>query len=232
MSDRPYIICHMIMSIDGKILGRRWKTHSESKLTSKLYESTAAEIEAGSWLVGTTTMKELTGRSRALKSTKKQIPEGDFIADAEAETFAIGTDTSGALRFDEDNVGGDHAVVITTEKASKAYLTHLRDNGVSYLICGKEKINLKKAMKKLRAKFGIERLFLEGGGVINGSMLQAGLIDEISQLIIPIIDGGGADVTGFFESSGKPPATAVAALKLISQKTLEGGTQWLRYKVK
>ena len=247
MSDRPrpFVICHMIMSIDGKILSRRWKNLPESKLTGKLYESTAAEFGIGSWLVGTTTMKELTGQEKSpsagkgvkaaklekIAKSKSSVPKGDFIAQAEAETFAIGTDTRGVLRFSEDNIGGDHAVVLTTELAKSAYLAHLRQMNVSYLICGKKQINFKSALKKLQTKFKIERLLLEGGGGINGAMMQAGLIDEISQLIVPIVDGGGAAVTGFFESTGKAPTKALAGLTLIKQKTLAGGSQWLHFAV-
>jgi riboflavin biosynthesis pyrimidine reductase len=29
---------------------------------------------------------------------------------------------------------------------------------------------------------------LQGGGAINGSMLRAGLVDEISQVIVPIVE--------------------------------------------
>lgn len=231
MSDRPYIICHMIMSIDGKILTRRWEKCTESKMTGKHYESTAAEFDVGSWMVGTTTMKELTGQTRAFSASNKVVPGGDFIADTNAKTFAIGTDTRGVLKFQESEIGGDHAIVLTSGIASTGYLAHLRNVGVSYLLCGRDKIDLKLAMKKLHTKFNLKKILLEGGGVVNGSMLQAKLVDEISQLIIPIVDGGGSAITGFFDPPGKAPKNAVAGLKLISQKTLQGGTQWLRYEV-
>lgn len=231
MKERPYIICHMVTSIDGKILTQRWKDLTESKLTSKLYESIAEEFECGSWLVGTTTMQELTAKPRKLKAVKDRVPKGDFIANPEAKTHAIGTDSSGILRFKDDNVGGDHAIVITTEKASNAYLAHLRSNNVSYLICGKKNIDLKIAMNKLSKKFKLEKVLLEGGGVINGAMLQEGLIDEISQIIVPIVDGGGQGVSGLFDLKGKSPKKAVAGLELMDKRSLEGGAQWLHFSV-
>lgn len=232
MKERPHIICHMITSIDGKILTRRWKDIPESKLTSSLYESIAEEFECGSWLVGTTTMQELTAKSRKLKPVKQRVPKGDFIANADAKTHAIGTDSSGVLRFTQDNVGGDHAIVITTEKASNAYLAHLRSNNVSYLICGKKSLDLKMAMNKLSKKFKLEKVLLEGGGIINGSMLQEGMIDEISQIIAPIVDGGGQNVSGIFDLKGKTPKKAVAGLELMDHRILEAGAQWLRFSVK
>ncbi|CAO4141166.1 hypothetical protein PKCBPO_00812 [Methylorubrum thiocyanatum] len=44
-------------------------------------------------------------------------------------------------------------------------------------------------MDALGETFGIETLLLEGGGAINGAFLKAGLIDEISVLIHPAVDG-------------------------------------------
>jgi riboflavin biosynthesis pyrimidine reductase len=35
-------------------------------------------------------------------------------------------------------------------------------------------------------------LLVEGGGNVNGSLLAAGVVDEISLLVAPAIDGAGA----------------------------------------
>jgi 2,5-diamino-6-(ribosylamino)-4(3H)-pyrimidinone 5'-phosphate reductase len=120
------------------------------------------------------------------------VPDGGFIAKSDAESFAIGCDGSGSIMFDDNNVGGDHLVSVTTEKAGKAYRAHLKKLGISYLICRKDEIDLVEALEKLSSLFGLKKILLEGGGLLNGAMLQAGLIDEISQLIVPIVDGGGA----------------------------------------
>ena len=231
MSSRPYTICHMVASIDGKILTRRWKEHRIAQAVSGLYEKTASEYEIGSWLVGTNTMKEFCESGTPLPAPNESVPAGDFIADADAETHAIGLDAHGALRFKENEIGGDHIVVLITEKLDDSYRAHLRKQNVSYLICGKEKIDLKMAMSKLHDKLKLKKVLLEGGGVVNGAMLQAGLIDEISQIIVPIVDGGGAGVVGLFDPPGKTPGEAVASLKLIAQETLRGGAQWLRFRV-
>ena len=71
-----------------------------------------------------------------------------------------------------------------------------------------------------------------GGGKINGSFLKAGLIDEISVLIYPGIDGL-AGVPSIFEYVGKPdekPAEG-QSLRHLATETLDGGTVWLRYAV-
>jgi riboflavin biosynthesis pyrimidine reductase len=79
--------------------------------------------------------------------------------------------------------------------------------------------------RRLSADFGIERLLLEGGGGINGSFLSAGLIDEISLLILPVADGSVNMPTTF--DRPKEPATS---LSLISVEQLEGDVVYLRYR--
>ena len=59
---RPYVICHMCTTIDGKILGDRWGKLPGCKDSATLFETTAASFGIGAWLVGTTTMKEFAGR--------------------------------------------------------------------------------------------------------------------------------------------------------------------------
>ena len=62
--------------------------------------------------------------------------------------------------------------------------------GVSYVFGGRKHIDLPKVLDKLRRLFGIKRLLLEGGGAINGRFLAANLIDEMSVIVAPILDGG------------------------------------------
>jgi len=231
MAKRPFVVCHMVASIDGKILTRRWRHLPVAKAAGPIYESTGAEYEVGSWLVGTKTLREFFTTTKKLGATKKPVPKGDFIANAKAETHAIALDAKGSTTPDSDEIGGDHLIIITTEKASAAYKAHLRDHGISYLVCGQTEIDFAQALEKLYKEFKIRKLLLEGGGLINGAMLEAGLIDEISQLIVPIIDGGGAEISGLYDVRSKAPAKAACALKLLEQRTLAHGTQWLRYRV-
>jgi riboflavin biosynthesis pyrimidine reductase len=62
-------------------------------------------------------------------------------------------------------------------------------------------------------------------------MLQAGLVDEVSQVIVPIVDGG-QGVPGLFDVPGRAPAKAIASLQLQRSRRLPGGVVWLRYRVR
>ncbi len=69
---------------------------------------------------------------------------------------------------------------------------------------------------------------LQGGGKFNGAMLQAGLVDEISHITVPVADGGEGVATMF---DGPPSKQSAAKLRLFFHKILPGGAVWCRYKV-
>ena len=227
---KPYVICHMVTTIDGKILSNRWPAVAGHQGSANLFETTAASFGIGAWIVGTTTMKEFAGRAQKLPRAPKTFVRRDHIAKPNAKTLAIGADVKGVLRFQENEVEGDHIVIITTQRASDAYLLHLQNAGVSYLICGRKEIDLHLAMDKLARVFKLRKLMAQGGGKFNGSMLAAGLIDEISHLTVPIADGG-VGIASIFDIPGNPPKKAAAKLKLTKHQTLPGGITWNRYRV-
>lgn len=227
---KPYVICHMCTTIDGKILVDRWGKLPGSKGGARLFESTADTFGIGAWLVGTTTMREFAGRSVKLKPVAHRVARTDHIADRKAKRFAIGTDAKGVLRFQRGDVEGDHVVLLVVERVSDAYLAHLQRAGVSYLFCGRDQVDPRMALDKIRRRLGLRKLLLEGGGIFNGVMLEAGLIDEISQVIVPVVDGG-RDVSGFFDIPGKPPRMAAATLRVLSHRKMPGSVNWFRYRV-
>lgn len=227
---RPYIICHMCTSIDGKILGDRWGKLPGYKHQSDLFEKTAASFGIGAWLVGTTTMDEFDGPKRKLPRAKSTVPKHDYIANPSAKRLAIGADAKGILRFQQNEVDGDHVVLLVTERVSNDYLAHLQAARVSYLFCGRKEVDLRIALRKLATAFKLRKLMLQGGGKFNGAMLRAGLVDEISHITVPVADGG-IGVSSMFDIPGEAPAKAAATLRLVSRKQLPGSVTWCRYKV-
>jgi 2,5-diamino-6-(ribosylamino)-4(3H)-pyrimidinone 5'-phosphate reductase len=227
---KPYVICHMCTTIDGKILGGRWGKLLGGKDSATLFETTAASFGIGAWLVGTTTMDEFDGPKLKLPRSPKPVARRDHIADKKAKRFAIGADAKGVLRFREGEVDGDHVVLLVTDRVSDDYLAHLQAAGVSYLFCGKQEVNLRVALQKLGSTFHLRKLMLQGGGKFNGAMLRAGLVDEISHVVVPVVDGG-VGISSFFDIPGEPPPKAAATLRLLSRKDLPGSVTWLRYRV-
>ena len=227
---KPYVICHMCTTIDGRILAQRWPARAGGQDPGKLFESTADKFGIGAWLVGTTTMREFAGRNLKLKKARRRIARTDHVADRRARSFAIGADAKGVLRFQKPDVEGDHVVLLVSSRVSDDYLAHLQGAGVSYLFCGPRRVDVKVALDKIRRVLRIRRLMLEGGGTFNGEVLHAGLVDEISQVVVPVVDGG-RGVTTMFDIPGNPPRKAAAALRLKSHRRLPGSVSWFRYRV-
>ena len=233
---KPYLICHMCTTIDGKILSGRWGSVPglKGRGSANLFETTAASFGIGAWMVGTTTMKEFQGKPQRLpRAPRGPMPKKDFVARPDAKRLAIGADARGVLRYQEDEVDGDHVVLLVSEQVTADYLAHLRKAGVSYLFCGEREVDPATALRKVASAFKLRKLMLQGGGTFNGSFLRAGLVDEISQVIVPVADGGGGKVTDLFDlpDSEQPPARSAAVLKLMSTRKMPGGVMWLRYRV-
>src|SRR5204863_5167984 len=115
-----------------------------------------------------------------------------------------------------------------SERASDEYLAFLRERDVSYLLAGARDVDLAIALEKIGARFGVRTLMLEGGGRINGGMLRAGLIDEVSLLVAPVADGRiGTPALFDVDLSGAAPRQLT--LDAVERRAAE--MLWLRYRV-
>src|SRR6185312_4246714 len=104
-------------------------------------------------------------------------------------------------------------VVVLTEQVSDAHLAGLRAEPVSYIFAGKAELDLGLTLDILNRELGVKRLLLEGGGTVNGAFLRAGLVDEISLILCPAVDGatGAPSVfdSGEAEKAPRPPIHAM-----------------------
>jgi riboflavin biosynthesis pyrimidine reductase len=82
----------------------------------------------------------------------------------------------------------------------------------------------------LNRELGIKRVLIEGGGVANGAFLRAGLVDELSLVVCPTVDGAKGAPCIFDSSEADAGLSApVLTMRLDSSEVLEGGAVWLRY---
>lgn len=83
--------------------------------------------------------------------------------------------------------------------------------------------------QKLKQLFGIETQLLEGGGIVNGSFLQEGLIDEISLLVVPEAECSEKAVSLFKTGGYHTAAASHASFRLKEAKKLKDDGLWLTY---
>jgi riboflavin biosynthesis pyrimidine reductase len=231
---KPYVICHMNASIDGRILGSRWWP-AENRMPG-LFERLHEQLGGGSWLIGRVTGSEYAKAEgypdRTDQSYAREAWFAQQFAPGAAAAYGIALDARGKIAWGRSDIGGDPIVAVLTERASDAHLAGLRRDGVSYIFAGEQQLDLGLALEILNRELGLERLILEGGGGSNGAFLRAGLIDEISLAICPAIDGA-KGAPSVFDSSDKDAriAAPIRSMTLASSEVLEGGVVWLRYRL-
>lgn len=225
---RPRVICHMLASVDGRIVTSGWPLSPEGR---RNYELVHASYEADGWLCGRITMEPFAKDLRADADVAREHAGGasreDFVAPGEHDSFAFALDPSGRLAWESNDIDGDHVVAILSERVSDEYLAFLRGRGVSYLLAGARDVDLSLALERIGARFGVRTLMLEGGGRINGAMLRAGLIDEVSLLVAPVADGR-VGTPALFDVDGEavPHRLALETVERRADDVL-----WLRYRV-
>ena len=225
----PRVVCHMMASIDGRIVPTGWPISDEAR---RQYELVHASYEPDAWMCGRVTMEPFAKRLRSEAEVAREHTPGavreDFRAPGDFDSFAFAVDPSGRLAWASNDIDGDHVVAILSQRVSDEYLASLRDRGVSYLLAGAKEIDLRLALEKVRAGFGVTTLMLEGGGKINGAMLHAGLIDEVSVLVAPVADGRAA-TPALFHIDGDRTTPRKLALETVERR--DGDVLWLRYRV-
>ena len=225
---RPYIVCHMMTSADGRI---------DCDMTAQLkgvdeYYSTLDALDTPTVLSGrVTAMLELALEGEFQPTNYEPYGKENFSKkkDAASSGYEIVVDTKGVLLWKNDEEYDAHHLIITSEKVSKEYISYLDSKNISWIVCGKDKIDLAKAVEILAEKFGVNRMSIVGGGHINGGFLDAGLIDEVSLLIGAGIDGREGMAAVF---DGLPMDRKPIPLKLKSVQSYDSGAVWIRYLVK
>jgi riboflavin biosynthesis pyrimidine reductase len=220
----------MVASIDGRVVIDGWP-NAVPAAVHRHYEEVHTSYSADGWLCGRVTMEAFAKRTRSeaeLAVEHRGSPRGDFVAPGEHTSFAFAADPAGRLAWESNDVGGDHVVALLSERVSDEYLALLRAHEVSYLLAGAREISLPLALGKIGERFGVKTLMVEGGGRINGAMLRAGLVDEVSLLLAPVVDGR-TGTPALFDADAN--AFSPRRLVLAHVERRADDVLWLRYRV-
>lgn len=230
---KPKVICHMMSSVDGRFMPYRYSLPYNGKSHDDLinqYVLLSEQLNGDASLIGRPTLQAMY--------FKDTFDHKDYLSTDDTENFIVKPDKANTYivldpngKIFYDNTTDNNYITILSEKVSKEYLQHLKEKRVSYLFAGHDGNDLNKVLHTLANDFGFKTILLEGGGIINGLFLKAGLIDELSLFICPGIDGL-SGVPAIFEYKGEAdelPAQG-QSLELTSIKQLENGVVWLYYK--
>jgi riboflavin biosynthesis pyrimidine reductase len=227
---KPHVICHMAASVDGRTLPSRWRPKgAEDGLFERLHE----ELGGDAWLVGRVTGQEFAKGAAYPGHTGERFPREAWLARRDGAAWGIVLDAQGKIAWGRTDIGGDTIVAVLTEQVSDAHLAGLRAERVSYIFAGKAEIDLGLTLEILNRDLGVKRLLLEGGGTANGAFLRAGLVDEISLILCPAVDGAKGAPSVFDSGEAQAEQRApIQAMALESSQVLESGAVWLRYRLR
>jgi riboflavin biosynthesis pyrimidine reductase len=225
---KPHVICHMLSSVDGRILGSRWRPQGFD--SAGLFERLHDELGCDAWVIGRVTGQEFAKGSRYQEqASARPAREARFVR-RDAPTYGVVLDAQGKIAWGRADIGGDPIVVVLSQQVSDAHLHGLQQDGVSYIFAGEQQLDLAGALETLNRELGIKRVLIEGGGVANGAFLRAGLVDELSLVVCPTVDGAKGAPCIFDSSEADAGLSApVLTMRLDSSEVLEGGAVWLRY---
>ncbi|MGB9936845.1 MAG: 2,5-diamino-6-(ribosylamino)-4(3H)-pyrimidinone 5'-phosphate reductase [Methanobacterium sp.] len=214
---KPYITLNAAMTLDGKIATKTDSSEISGKEDLIRVHEIRKEVDA--IMVGINTLMVDDPRLTVHKiDAKKEDNPIRIVVDSKART---------PLHF---RILNDDAptIIAVTENADEEKIRQLEEKA-TVLKCGKDRVNLKQLMKKLK-EMGINTLLLEGGSTLNYSMLENGLVDEVRVCIAPMI-AGGMDAKTLVDGEGIDEMKDSIKLELVKNYPL-GKDLILEYKVK
>lgn len=219
---KPYIICHMMSSVDGRI---DCAMTAEIEKTNVYYQA-LDRLKFDAVLEGRVSRQMHYALPEPFKANDA-TPIGleKYSVDHLADHYEIAIDTHGTLMWPE-GASESNLLVITDERCPQEYHDYLTQKCISWIACGKKGIDLNRAVEILGEVYGVKRLGIVGGGHINGAFLQAGLLDEVSIMIGGGIDGR-AGMPAVFD--GIKDADYPPTLLTLNKVERMGNTIWLQY---
>lgn len=190
--NRSYVTCHMAVSLDGKIDGD-FHDAPLSEAAGEYYYDVIFDL--GSSMAGgrvTTQMYSEQPEIDYLQYKNVTVPDGDYIVTNSEGHYCLIYDREGKCNWSSPvSVMNDvtmQIIEVLTSNVRKEYLAHLRNIGVSYMIVDENNM-IWESLERLRNVYSVERLVLTGGAAINGGFLKEDMIDELSIVVLPYVDG-------------------------------------------
>ncbi len=232
--NRPYIICHMVTSVDGKVTGE-FLSKPECEDACKIYYDINRNLKSNGFICGRVTMEgSFTGGYYPDLSEYEPVRHDmdlkmDFILDDMAGFYAVAFDPKGKLGWKSNKIidpdgdpgyDGAQIIEVLTERADERYLGYLESMEIPYIFAGKTEIDVELALFKLKNIIGCDTLLLEGGSIVNGYFQRADIIDELSLVIAPVVA----------DKNDKPLFTdsALSTFEAVNAK-IENGVTVLNY---
>lgn len=216
---RPYVVLHNETSLDGGL------DHLNPDL-GRFY-SLARRWNEDATLVGADTILAM----------EEELVQEEAAADSLREPadlpFLVVVDSRGRIeRWRElrDQPYWGRSLVLCCERTPSDYRAMLSDLGIGSLVAGEERVDLPLALEELNRLYGIQTLRVDSGGTLNGALLRADLVDEVSVLLEPRLVGGDTP-RSLIRATDVSSPEEIVELRLVAMEAFADDVVWLRYRV-
>ena len=201
-SERPHVVVHAAVSLDGATTGFDADVGTFYELTATWREDVT--------LTGADT---ILAQEAFLASAPQPGPARD------GPLLAVVDGRARVRRWTELRNAGhwSDVLAISAERTS-------RTDDPPELVVGRDRVDLRRLLEALGQRPGVRTVRVDSGGALTGALLCDGLVDEISLLVHPVL--AGAEHRRWYGTTA--PA---AGLTLDDCRPLAGGLVWLRYRL-
>ncbi len=215
----PRVVIHNGMSVDG-----RWDGFTGDV---GLFYELAARWPADAILAGSNTMLA----AAPAQADEPAVPPPCDPADP--RPLAAVVDSRGRNRlwnYWRRQPYWRDVVALCSHSTPPAFLDSLRDKRVDPIVAGDDHVDLRAALHELNARYGVKLVRVDSGGTLNGVLLRAGLVDEVSVLVSPSL-AGGTTPRSIFVAPDLASPEGVVRLRLTHVEQMAGDCLWVRYDV-
>jgi 2,5-diamino-6-(ribosylamino)-4(3H)-pyrimidinone 5'-phosphate reductase len=122
-----------------------------------------------------------------------------------------------------------NTIVVVTKRASDERVDKIKSTGAIVIVAGTKTVDLRELFFILK-KMGFNKILVEGGGELNWSILQLGIVNELMVTISPRIVGGRMATT-LVEGDGYKRVSDGIKMELIKVSRQNNGEVVLYYKM-
>ncbi|MFC1583684.1 dihydrofolate reductase family protein [Candidatus Neomarinimicrobiota bacterium] len=216
----PRIVLQNEVSLDGRM---DWFTPDIGQ-----YYELAGTWPADAILAGSETILNAPDQ---IPDTEVTIPAPDDRQKNSALPLLVVPDSRGRIQnwdFWKYQPYWRDVVVLCSQATPDTYREYLQEHAIDHITAGDDQVDLPLALEELTARYGVKLVRVDSGGTLNGVLLRAGLVDEVSLLIDPCLVGGTSS-RSFFRAPDLTAAEGIVPLKLVHCEEVKGGVVWLRY---
>lgn len=222
----PRVILYNAVSVDGRV---DWFNADIGK-----YYELAAVWKEDATLAGADTMVQAYPEEK-LTPDDEEAFEHPKDARGDTRPLLVVPDSRGRLRHILHMLRHEpywrDDIVLVSSKTPQSYLNFLRKRNINFIQSGEDHVDYRAALEELNSLYGVKVVRVDSGGTLNGVLLRAGLVNEVSLLIHPYLVGG-TSPRSMFRAPDLVANNGVINLQLIHFEQLAENLIWLRYEVK